>query len=236
MCSLGDKKGQRRGLCGHIMASFDLHKRKWGMMTVLRTDRVPFVMVLQIYRKRCYPPPLTSCARKKGVLVSPEDVTVVAAVDKEPVFHNTTPPPASTSTAQIQETGSSACVTSAQLKEILDQWSEQFAWFEALLSRGNVFSTPKALVPKIPSQSVVSFIAPSAWLTGPVEFPAEGEADVVVPKSKEKKKCRKSRKEDKDIKSRSSSPSAEKIRETKELSQIQPPAPAQATRGPGSVK
>ena len=27
MSSPGDKKGQRRGLCGHIMASFDLHKR-----------------------------------------------------------------------------------------------------------------------------------------------------------------------------------------------------------------
>ena len=27
MTSPGDKKGQRRGLCGHIMASFDLHKR-----------------------------------------------------------------------------------------------------------------------------------------------------------------------------------------------------------------
>ena len=27
MASPGDKKGQRRGLCGHIMASFDLHKR-----------------------------------------------------------------------------------------------------------------------------------------------------------------------------------------------------------------
>ena len=27
MASPGDKKGQRRGVCGHIMASFDLHKR-----------------------------------------------------------------------------------------------------------------------------------------------------------------------------------------------------------------
>ena len=27
MSSPGDKKGQRRRLCGHIMASFDLHKR-----------------------------------------------------------------------------------------------------------------------------------------------------------------------------------------------------------------
>ena len=27
MSSPGDKKGQRRGLCGHIMPSFDLHQR-----------------------------------------------------------------------------------------------------------------------------------------------------------------------------------------------------------------
>ena len=159
--------------------------------------------------------------KRSGVLVSPDNVTVVAAVDQEPIFHNT--PPAATSTVQIQETRSSAYVTSAQLKENSDQWSEQFAQFEALLSRGNVFSTPKAGVPKIPAQSVPSetpFIAPSARLTGPVEFPAEGEADIVVPKSKEKKKSHKSRKEDKDIKPRSSSPSAEKNREPKELSQI----------------
>ena len=86
--------------------------------------------------------------KKSGFLVSPEDVTVVAAVeDKEPVFHSTPPPSsASTSTMQIQDTRSSADVTSTQLKENSDQWSEQFARFEALLSRGNVFPTPKASV------------------------------------------------------------------------------------------
>ena len=67
-----------------------------------------------------------------------------------------------------------------------------------------------------------------------MEFPAGGEADIVVPKSKEKKNSHKSRKGDKDIKPRSSSPS-EKAREPKELSQTQPPAPAQVTPSPGSV-
>ena len=58
----------------------------------------------------------------------------------------------------------------------------QFARFEALLFRGNVFSTPKATVKNIPSQTVSAtpFIAPSARLTGPVEFPAEGEADSLM--------------------------------------------------------
>ena len=80
----------------------------------------------------------------------------------------------------------------------------QFARFEALLSWGNVFSTPKTEVKPIPSHTVVSdtpFIAPSARLTHPVEFPAEGEADKVRDKtsiSKDKKKSHKSRKEGKE--------------------------------------
>ena len=40
--------------------------------------------------------------KKSGFLVSPDDVTVVAAIeDKEPVFHNNPPAAASTSTVQI---------------------------------------------------------------------------------------------------------------------------------------
>ena len=56
-----------------------------------------------------------------------------------------------------------------------DKWAEQFARFEALLSRGNVFSTPKAAVNPPSSKVVLSdspFIAPAARLTGPVETPA----------------------------------------------------------------
>ena len=70
------------------------------------------------------------------------------------------------------------------------------------MSRGNVFSTPKATVSKIPSQSAVSetpFIAPSARLTGPVEFPGGGDGDTVVAKTKDKKKSRKSGKEEKTL-------------------------------------
>ena len=87
--------------------------------------------------------------------------------------------------------------------------------------------------------SKTPFIAPSARLTGPVEFPAEGEADTVVTKSKDKKKSRKSRKEDNDIKPRSSSPSTGNTQEPKEHShtpaQTNPPAPAQAILGLGNV-
>ena len=92
----------------------------------------------------------------------------------------------------------------------------------------------KLLFSKIPSQSVVSdkpFIAPSARLSGGVEFPAEGEADTVVAKSKNKKKSRKNRKEDKDTKPRSSSPSTEKKWEQKEHSHT----PAQSKPKPPPV-
>ena len=106
-------------------------------------------------------------------------------------------------------------VTSAQLKEISDQWAEQFARSEALLSRGNVFSTPKTMVNPIPSHTVVShtpFIASSAQLTGSVEFLAEGEAHKTQDvKAKNKKKSCKSRKEGKDTKKRADSPSSDKI-------------------------
>ena len=60
--------------------------------------------------------------KKSGFLVSPEEVTVVAAIeDKEPVFHNTPPPSASISSSHAQDTGPASFVTSAQLKDISDQ-------------------------------------------------------------------------------------------------------------------
>ena len=86
------------------------------------------------------------------------------------------------------------------------------------------------------------FIAPSARFTGQMKFPAEGEANTVVSKTKDKKKSHKSRKEDKDSKPSSYSPSAEKTREPRDKehshipTQINPPAPAQATPSPASVK
>ena len=98
----------------------------------------------------------------------------------------------------------------------------------------------------MPSQSVVSdtpFIPPSARLTGPVEFPAEGEVDKPQDSSvsekgvKEKKKSRKShregREEDKHSKKRQVSPSPD-VRATitshvkSALVQAKPPVQAQA--------
>ena len=58
-----------------------------------------------------------------------------------------------------------------------DKWTEQFAHFKALLSHGNVFSTPKTVVSSLPSttSALISsqpFINPSARHTGPVVPPA----------------------------------------------------------------
>ena len=180
------------------MASFDMHKRcarcrdkKMGDDECVENRPCTICDGFMDLQKEMLSTPTYKLRKEKklSVLLPPEDVTVIAMVeDKEPISHST--PNSSSSSAQNQpETSSSPFVTSAQLKEISDQWSEQFAHFEALLSRGNVFSTPKVAVSKVPPQSVVSetpFIPPSARLTSPVEFPAEGEADSLVTKPRQK--------------------------------------------------
>ena len=220
MASPGDKKGQRRGVCGHIMASFDLHKRcarcrdkgigdddcvakKSCVICDGFTDSQKDMLATPTYKIRK--------DKKAGVLVSPDQVTVIASVeDTEPVFQPS--PSASHPPAHAQpesSSSSSTFVTSDQFQKMSDQWAEQFARFEALLSRGNVFSTPKSTVQHVPSHAAISdtpFIPPSARLTGPVEFPAEGEGDKqqasksVERDVKEQKKSRKSRKDHKDDK------------------------------------
>ena len=47
-------------------------------------------------------------------------------------------------------------VTSVQFEAINDKWTEQFARFKALLSRGNVFTTPKTVNPPVASHPVLS--------------------------------------------------------------------------------
>ena len=218
MASPGDKKGQRRGLCGHIMASFDFHKRcarcrdkgigdddcvgkKACVICDGFTDTQKDMLATPTYKIRK--------EKQSGVLVSPDQVTVIASVeDKEPVFQSSPPPSQPSAHAQSEASSSSASfVTSDQLQQMSDQWAEQFTRFEALLSRGNVFSTPKSTVQHVPSQAAMSdtpFIPPSARLTGPVEFPAEGEVDkqqdsrVTERDVKEKRKSRKSHKESKE--------------------------------------
>ena len=212
MASPGDKKGQRRGLCGHIVASSYLHKRcarcrDKGIGDDDCVEKRSYVICDRFTetQKEMLATPTYKIRKdkKSGVLISPDQVPVIASLeDKEPTFHSS--PPASHSSAHAQSEASSSTasfVTSDQLQQISDQWAEQFARFEALLSRGNVLSMPKSTVQHVPSHTVVSdtpFIPPSARLTGPVEFPAEGEVDKPQDSSvsekdvKAKKKSRKS--------------------------------------------
>ena len=80
-----------------------------------------------------------------------------------------------------------------------DEWTEQFARFEALLSRGNVFSTPKTAVPPVshPVLSDKPFLISFAQPTGPVVYLAEQEVHVKTSETKTKKKSHKSAKGEK---------------------------------------
>ena len=63
--------------------------KRCGTMIVLRINPVPFVMAFTEVQKATH-----KLRKESGVLVSPEDVTVIATVeDKEPIFHSTPPLP-----------------------------------------------------------------------------------------------------------------------------------------------
>ena len=99
--------------------------------------------------------------RKAGLLVSPKEVTVISPVedlssatvpadnssahisahsapDSQPSAQVSTQAPASSSAS----TSDTSYVTSDQFSALSDKMSEPFARFEALLSRGNIFSAP----------------------------------------------------------------------------------------------
>ena len=193
MDSPGEKKGQRWGSCDHVMAAFDLHKKcarcrdkgigddpcvkdkqcsVWDSFSDERRDLIS----TPSYRIRK--------DRKAGILVSPKEVEVIAPVDS-----SATAEPTFSALPQRPQPSTSNFVTAEQFFLMNDKWAEQFARFEALLSRGNVFSTPKAVVNPASSKVIVSdspFITPAARPTGPVETPAVQEAVTKV-KSKDKK-------------------------------------------------
>ena len=104
-----------------------------------------------------------------------------------------------------------------------DKWAEQFTRFEALLSRGNVFSTPQTSVNPVSTKVVLSespFIAPATRPTSPVETPAVQE---VLNKSREVKQ-----KKPKDKNHKKSGKSEKPV-------QSDQPVPALDTSGPERV-
>ena len=126
-------------------------------------------------------------------------------MDNEPTFQSPSGQSAQVSAHPSGPAPSSSAqtpnfVTSEQLLAISDKWAEQFARMEALLSRGNDFSTPVSSVKPVDKQNLISetpFLAPATRPTGPVEVPVAVEA-LVKSKSvdqKDKKKSHKSRKD-----------------------------------------
>ena len=160
MASPGDKKRTKTRLVWPYYGFFFSRCREIGIGDDECVENRPCVICdgfTQIQKEILFTPTYKLRKEKKtGVLVSPEHVKVIASVeDKEPAFHS--PPPVSvpSSAHAHPETSTSSFVISDQLKEISDQWAEQFARFEALFSRGNVFSTPKAVVNPMPLHTVV---------------------------------------------------------------------------------
>ena len=107
------------------------------------------------------------------------------------------------SSSAAQSTG---FVTSEQFMAMSDKWAGQFACMEALLSRGNIFSTPVSNVKPVDSQYLISetpFLPPATHPTGPVQVPEASVNPTPVSKTvesedshKDKKKAHKSRKSD----------------------------------------
>ena len=157
--------------------------------------------------------------KKAGLLVSPKDMTIISFVDTEPTFQSPSCPSVQSSAqlpssipatmASFSSAQASGFVTSDQFMAMSDKWAEQFAHMEALLSRGNIFSTPVSTVKPVDSQQLISetpFMPPATHPTGPVMAQVAVEASV-KPKSvtktveskdkdKERKKSHKFRKTD----------------------------------------
>ena len=208
MASPGSLKGQRCGICGHAMAAFDLHEKceqcrnkKVGEDPCVKgkdclicegfTDSQRDTLSTTSYKIRK--------DRRSGSLVSPKDVTIISAVDVE---EQSSPQSTAQESAHAPAPSTSSAppvsfVTSAQFEAMNDKWAEHFARFEALLSRGNVFSTPKTSVYESshPVLSDKPFINPSARLTGPVVNPAEQDVKLTKAQTKSKKKSHKSKSE-----------------------------------------
>ena len=106
MASPGDKKGQRKGSCCHIMASFDSHSKcarcrdkRIGEDNCVLHKPCPIcdgfsesqneLLATLTYRIRK--------DKKAGLLVSSKDVTVISSLDNEPTFQSPSGPSAQSS-------------------------------------------------------------------------------------------------------------------------------------------
>ena len=79
--------------------------------------------------------------RKAGLLVFPKEVTVLGGLDADDQSSlDSSAQPSAQVPVSASASSHPSFVTAEQFEAMNDKWSEQFARFEALLSRGNVFS------------------------------------------------------------------------------------------------
>ena len=173
----------------------DVEIKGWDLIPVLLTIGGAVCKICDgftsIQREMLATPQYQICTDKKaGLLVSPKDVTVLSPVN------STQQQDAANAHAQLIDAGqqhelgtahaqhlpggsdvsSSVYVSKKDFNNLSQQLDQRFARFEALLSCGNIFATPKVLVNVInPPVSQQPFIDPnaSARATSPVWFPAE---------------------------------------------------------------
>ena len=205
--------GQRRGSCGHVMAGFDLHKKcarcrdkKVGDDPCVKGQDCDLCDKLSDSQKGMLATPQYQIRKDKkaGILISPGKVTVVGPVEELDEIEMS--PDAAhaqervvTGAFPVSDQTSTGDFVSRQDFELLNnQLEEKFARFEALLTRTNIFSTPK--MPVSTSQAPISdtpFINPSPdpRATGPVRPPGqdiEDSSSSSVKKQKGKSKHKKS--------------------------------------------
>ena len=170
--------GQRRGSCGHVMAAFDLHKKcarcrdkKMGDDPWVKGQRCDLCDSFSDSQKGMLATPQYQIRKDKkaGTLVSPSKVTDVGPVEDQTDFDMA--PDAAHAQERVVTGGSPApfgqasvgdFVSRQDLELLNNQLEEKFARFEALLSRTNIFSTPK--MPVSTFQAPISdtpFINPS---------------------------------------------------------------------------
>ena len=97
MASPSERKGQRRGSCGHAMANFDLHD-KCARCRDKSIGEDDYVMKKQCsicegfsdsqHEMFSTPTYRIRKDKKAGLLVSPKDVTVLSSIDGEPTFQS----------------------------------------------------------------------------------------------------------------------------------------------------
>ena len=192
--------GQRRGVCGHMMAGFDLHERcarcrdkGLGSDNCVKKRPCNHCDSLTEQQRGMLSTPQYQIRKEKkaGLLVSPSKVTVVGVVDTEQDVDDVQgefPDPSGSGpqeTFQISHHSAEEFVSRKDLDVLSNQLEEKFVRFEALLSRGNIFSTPKIPVSTVSAPlSNQPFFDPSdPRATGPVRPPGP-DVDQVQKKDK----------------------------------------------------